>query len=117
MRLASDAYEMRLAIALVLVLATGCTQIHGSIPPSMFKFKTIVPHKGPGTGGWQAAPVVVLMHRISVVLPQGAVCEIEVGVPLVNWRGPVSVSFANSNQRSRQILRRGECCPGSCRAR
>lgn len=91
--LASDAYGMRLAIVLVLFLCAACTQVHGSLPPSTFKFKTIVPHEGPGRGGWQAAQVIILMHRISVLLPQGAVCEVEVGVPLVNWRGPVSVSF------------------------
>jgi hypothetical protein len=53
-----------------------------------------VPYMGPGEGGWKVAQVVVLMSRISSVFPGTATCDIEVGVPEVNLRGPVSDAFA-----------------------
>lgn len=66
----------------------------GHIPPSTFQFTNIVPYTGPGTGGWKVAQVTVLLNRISRTFPQSAVCDIEVGVPEVNVKGPVPDPFA-----------------------
>jgi len=82
----------------VLCLAVlGAIQIAcagGHIPPSTFQFTNIVPYTAPGTGGWKVAQVTVLLNRISRIFPQNAVCEIEVGVPEVNVKGPVLDAFA-----------------------
>ncbi len=70
--------------------------VGGHIPPSMFQFTNVVPHSGPGEGGWKVAQVVVLLNRISPSFPRNAVCEIEVGVPEVNKRGPVTDELAQA---------------------
>jgi hypothetical protein len=62
----------------------------------MFQFTNVVPHSGPGEGGWKVAQVVVLLNRISPSFPRNAVCEIEVGVPEVNKRGPVTDELAQA---------------------
>lgn len=36
------------------------------------------------------AQVLVLLGRISPRFPEASYCDIEVGVPEVNWRGPIS---------------------------
>jgi hypothetical protein len=66
----------------------------GHIPPTTFQFTNIVPYTGPGPGGWKVAQVTVLLNRISRTFPQSAICEIEVGVPEVNVKGPVPDAFA-----------------------
>ena len=83
---------------LVLCLAVlGAAQLAcagGHIPPSTFQFTNIVPYTGPGPGGWKVAQVTVMLSRISRTFPQSAICEIEVGVPEVNIKGPVTDAFA-----------------------
>jgi hypothetical protein len=73
------------ARGLVLFLALFCSAqiacVGGHIPPSMFQFENVVPYTPPGAGGWKAAQVLILLHRISPVFPQSATCDIEVGVP------------------------------------
>lgn len=66
----------------------------GRIDPSAFHFTNTVPHDGPGTGGWKVAQVNILMARLSTVLPEGVWCDVEVGVPEVNFKGPVSDAYA-----------------------
>jgi len=87
---------MRVFLLAVVMAVSACTQVHGHIPPSTFRFKTVVQHQGNKPGGWQVAQVMVLMHRISLTLPAGSVCDVEVGMPLVNHKGPVLVSFAQN---------------------
>lgn len=68
--------------------------VFGHVPPSTFHFTTVVQHRGPGSGGWQVAQVLILLGYLSAFFPRDAVCDVEVGVPLVNGNGPVSASMA-----------------------
>jgi hypothetical protein len=70
-----------LVLLLALLGSTLLACVGGHIPPSMFQFENIVPYAPPEGGGWKAAQVLVLLHRISPVFPQAATCDIEVGVP------------------------------------
>lgn len=82
--------------ALALLGLLLCTCVGGHIPPSTFQFTNVVPYTGTGQGGWKVAQVVVLLSRISPLFPETATCDIEVGVPEVNLRGPVSDAFAQA---------------------
>jgi hypothetical protein len=78
----------RAVVLLLAVLgAAHLACVGGHIPPSTFQFENIVPYTPPGEGGWKAAQVLVLLHRISSVFPQSATCDIEVGVPERNLNG------------------------------
>ncbi|WP_428268584.1 hypothetical protein [Haliangium sp.] len=99
-------------IAAILGLMVGCSGgMLSSVPPSLFKFKNVVPYDGDGTGGWKAAQVVILLARLSTIMPENSFCHIEVGVPEVNRKGPVSNAYAQtSSARSadtagREVLR------------
>lgn len=94
----SAMWQMMMAVSCAFAASavTACTQVYGSIPPSTFQFKTIVHHQGSKPGGWQVAQVLVLMHRLSPVMPAASVCDVEVGVPLVNYKGPVPTEFAQA---------------------
>lgn len=83
-----------LALLGVLQLACADPTTVGSVPPSTFEFTPVVPYTGPGPGGWKVAQVLVLLGRISRLFPEAATCDIEVGVPEVNWKGVVTDSFA-----------------------
>lgn len=80
-----------LCVAIAATLQAACTQAHvfGQIPPSTFQFKSIVPHTGPGTGGWKVAQVLLLLGRLSSTFPEATSCDVEVGVPERTWKGPV----------------------------
>ncbi|WP_375771552.1 hypothetical protein NR798_11860 [Archangium gephyra] len=93
-RRAVTARVVLLGLALLGAYQLAC--VGGHIPPSTFHFTNVVPYTGPGQGGWKVAQVVVLLNRISPSFPQNAVCEIEVGVPEVNLRGPVTDEFAQA---------------------
>lgn len=71
----------RLVFFLTLLGSAQLACVGGHIPPSMFQFESIVPYTPPEGGGWKAAQVLILLHRISSVFPQSATCDIEVGVP------------------------------------
>src|SRR6185369_12636658 len=75
------------AIACILALAACPGDVVGSIPPSQFRFKTIVPlEAGREPGGWKAAQVIITLgDRYEV-----ATCRIEVGVPMQNLHGFVT---------------------------
>ena len=70
-----------LVLLLALLGSTLFACVGGHIPPSMFEFENVVPYTPPGAGGWKAAQVLILLHRISPAFPQSATCDIEVGVP------------------------------------
>jgi hypothetical protein len=83
-------------LALAVLCASQWACSGGHVPPSTFQFTNVVPYTPPGPGGWKVAQVVVLLSRISTIFPQNAVCEIEVGVPEVNRKGPVPDEFAQA---------------------
>ncbi len=82
-------WSRRLLPCLAVILLQGCGAVFGHIPPEAFKFHKVVPYTPPGEGGWKVAQVNVLLGRISRKWPQGAWCDVEVGVPEVNWKGLV----------------------------
>ena len=55
---------------------------------------TVVEHNGPGPGGWKVAQVVIMLARLSEHFSAQSTCDVEVGVPVVNMRGPVSAPMA-----------------------
>jgi hypothetical protein len=77
-----------------LQLACAHAYVSGYIPPSTFQFTSVVPYSGSKQGGWKVAQVLVLLGKISTMFPEAAYCDIEVGVPEVNWKGPVSDELA-----------------------
>lgn len=57
-------FAVLLAAALYLQSAcAGERVVFGNIPPSTFYFTTVVQHRGPGSGGWQAAQVLISMAQ------------------------------------------------------
>jgi len=74
---------------LIAALQVGCAA-WGSIPPTTFQFHNIISHKGPEAGGWKVAQVRILLTRVSTTQPLQAWCDVEVGVPEVNYRGRVA---------------------------
>jgi hypothetical protein len=56
-----------------------------------------VPYSGPKGGGWKVAQVLVLLGRISPRFPETSYCDVEVGVPEVNWQGSIS------NERAQNV--------------
>jgi hypothetical protein len=90
---------MRIAVVCVVLFAVlvqlGCgTSYHGSVPPRIFQFKTVVQHDGHGTGGWKVAQVIIMLARLSEYFPAKSTCSVQVGVPVVNGLGPVSDDLA-----------------------
>lgn len=82
---------------LLLTAATACGNpvVLGYIPPSTFQFTTVVELSDDEPGGWQIAQLLVLLGRLSAMFPRAAVCQVEVGVPIVNGDiGFISVEFA-----------------------
>lgn len=84
-----SSWRKGLLTCLASILLQGCGAVFGHIPPETFLFHEVVPYTPPGEGGWKVAQVNVLLGRISRKWPQGAWCDVEVGVPEVNWRGRV----------------------------
>lgn len=72
----------------------GDRVVVGNIPPSTFKFTTVIEEGGREPGGWQVAQVIVLLGRLSTMFPRAATCDIEVGMPVINHLGYVSVERA-----------------------
>lgn len=73
-----------------LWLGACATMVVGGIPPSSFEFHPTVPVGGGLPGGWMVAQVVIQLGRASPSGPQAVWCDIEVGLPQVNYLGPVS---------------------------
>ena len=75
-------------------LLACATFVQGSIPPAAFEFKNVVPISPREPGGWKVAKLKILLGRISPIFSMAAYCDIEVGIPELNLRGPVSDEFA-----------------------
>lgn len=85
-----------LVLATLAILA-GCSDrmVFGNIPPSTFRFVTVIDNPGRSPGGWQVAQVVVLLERLSTMFPRTATCDIEVGTPIINrQQGFIPVEMA-----------------------
>lgn len=100
---------------LSVMLLQGCAvSLGGHIPPETFQFHGVVPYTPPGTGGWKVAQVEILLGRISRRNPREVWCDIEVGVPEVNWKGRVHDADAQdacalaSDKAARFVLRQRE---------
>ncbi|HZI12551.1 MAG TPA: hypothetical protein VE153_19365 [Myxococcus sp.] len=78
----------------VQVACATPSAVTGSIPPSAFQFSSVVPLNGKKQGGWKAAQVTILLGRLSSVAPEATWCDIEVGVPEANRKGPVTDAYA-----------------------
>jgi hypothetical protein len=78
-----------MAMAMALSLEGCVTLSGGHIPPSAFKFQDFVSEPGPGPGGWKIAQVNILLERVSQRRPLHAWCDVEVGVPIINWKRPI----------------------------
>lgn len=86
--------RLRAALPLLLVAAVACAAAGGSIPPSKFVFRNVVPYKPPGEGGWKTACVDITF--VKPAIPQAWTCSLEVGVPEVNVKGPVETERAQT---------------------
>jgi hypothetical protein len=114
-----------IAIVALLCVQGACAGervVFGAIRPSTFQFTTVVEHDGIGAGGWRVAQVIVLLGRLSAVFPRAATGDVEVGVPIVNRRGHVTVEMAQmesaaaADAAARRLLQQHERPTGSlCR--
>lgn len=100
-------------IALMVVslwLGACSTIVTGGIPPSAFEFHPTVPVVRWQPGGWKVAQVIILLGSASPSGPRAVWCDIEVGIPQVNYLGPVldeeaqGVCAAAADQASRAVL-------------
>ena len=95
-------------------LLLACTEplVLGSTPPEAFQFTVVVAHDGVETGGWKVAQVVILLGKLSPRYPDTTFCEVEVGVPEVNRKGPVPNVFAQveaavaADEAARHVLKK-----------
>jgi hypothetical protein len=95
-------------------LLLACTEplVLGSIPPEAFQFTVVVAHDGVGSGGWKVAQVVILLGKLSSRYPATTFCEVEVGVPVVNRKGPVPDILAQveaaaaADEAARHVLKK-----------
>jgi hypothetical protein len=79
---------------MVLLLEACATVAGGHIPPSAFEFHEIVSQEGPEPGGWKIAQVNILLSRVSQRKPLRVWCDVEIGIPLENWKRSVTDTFA-----------------------
>lgn len=99
------------ALMVVSLWLGGCsTIVTGGISPSAFEFHPMVPIGGVQPGGWKVAQVIILLGSASVSGPRAVWCDIEVGLPQVNYLGPVldeeaqGACAAAADQASRVVL-------------
>lgn len=105
-----------------MLASLGCGRkvVAGTISPTLFQFHPVVPHTGPGPGGWKVALVLVSLGKLSLSFPAAATCDIEVGVPEANHLGRVSDSFAQTSSASaadaaaRKVLQEGPPTAAAC---
>jgi hypothetical protein len=84
-----------LLLVLVCALQWACaTIVQGGIPPSAFDFRNVVPISQKDPSGWKVAKVKILLGRLSSAFSAAAFCDIEVGIPEINFRGPIPDEFA-----------------------
>jgi hypothetical protein len=100
-------------MAVCLWLGACATIVTGGISPSAFEFHPTVPTGGWQLGGWKVAQVIILLGSASPSGPRAVWCDIEVGIPQVNFLGPVLDAEAQvacaaaSDQASRVVLQQG----------
>jgi hypothetical protein len=82
------------AILPLVVLSSGCASaVTGRIQPVHFQFATIVPHTGPGPGGWRAACVHAQINNGDT--GEVYTCIFGVEMPIENdGNGPISTALA-----------------------
>lgn len=86
-----------LLLGAMALLLEGCATVSGGrIPPSAFEFHDVVSEKGPESGGWKIAKVNILLCRVSQRRPLQAWCDVEVGVPVINWKQAIPNTTAQS---------------------
>ena len=85
-----------LAVLALLLLSSACAVVSGGIPPSQFHFTKVVRFTGSGSGGWKVAQVAIMLGRLSPAFPRATICQVEVQVPEVNYRGPVPDELAQT---------------------
>ena len=114
-------FLQRLCVAALLIMVpwlqsacAGERVVFGNIPPSTFQFQTLIEHNSGGPSGWHIAQVLILLGRLSTMFPRAATCDVEVGVPLENFEGPVTVEMAQqasataADRAAREILTQRE---------
>jgi hypothetical protein len=79
---------------MTFLLEACATASGGRIPPSAFEFHDFVSEPGPEAGGWKIAQVNILLSRMSRRRPLQAWCDVEVGVPIINWKRAISNAVA-----------------------
>lgn len=111
---------LRRIIIAAIVLATlstacGGPVVFGHIPPTTFQFTTTVDLKDDEPGGWQIAQVVVLLGRLSNFFPRAAICEVEVGMPIMTELiGLITVEYAQissamaADRAARELMEKRE---------
>jgi hypothetical protein len=67
------------------------TLVESLTGPEDFHFVTIVPKRGKGAGGWQAACVPFHLRKDTGEL---YICKLGVGIPIENAEGPISRTLA-----------------------
>lgn len=80
----------RVLLPIVLLFTAGIALAAsgGTIFPSRFVFRNVVPYQPPGAGGWKAACVDVTF--VKPAIPQAWMCPVQVGVPEILDTGPVT---------------------------
>ncbi|MBN1209092.1 MAG: hypothetical protein JXB05_29810 [Myxococcaceae bacterium] len=85
-------------VLLTLLSLSACVSIvggPGGISPSQFQFRSIVPLREPGPGGWKSARVIIqLVHMTERGVRKNIHCGIEVQVPQINEFSIVTDEFA-----------------------
>lgn len=82
-------------LILMIAILAGCAGVDGTIQPRHFQFVDVIPHTGPGPGGWRAACVRAYIKRGRT--EQYDVCEFGVEVPIETVDGRISVELAQRN--------------------
>jgi hypothetical protein len=109
--------RFRLRTIMLMVISVGLgacsTMVTGGIPPSAFEFHPTIPAGGGQPAGWKVAQVVIMLGSASTSGPRAVWCDIEVGLPQVNYLAPVLdeeaqvVCAAAADQAARLVLQQG----------
>jgi hypothetical protein len=83
-------------VALAALLACVSTPEWDPIAPSEFHFVPIVAPQGMGPGGWKAARLLITLARQDGHTFKPVLCKVQVEVPEINFRGPVTDEYAQS---------------------
>src|SRR5687767_12806864 len=85
--------RLGLSAIMLMVISVGLgacsTIVTGGIPPNAFEFHPTVPVSGAQPAGWKVAQAVIMLGSSSSSAPRAVWCDIEVGLPQVNYLAPV----------------------------